>query len=101
MRYSIPLSDAFIPVVMQEDAQTRSNDHAHGGETRVVWELTVARRRRHRQGRRAGVEVAPVAANDGAQADDSPERGKGLAVLIASLRTALPRLSLTRAEIRL
>jgi hypothetical protein len=47
---------------MQEDAQTRSSDHAHAGETRVVWELTVARGRRHFHGHGAGAEVASVAA---------------------------------------
>jgi hypothetical protein len=58
MPHSTLLSDAFV----QEDVETRSRDHVHAGEMRIVWELTVARRRRPRHGHRAGAEVAPVAA---------------------------------------
>jgi hypothetical protein len=68
MCYSIPVSDAFIPVSIQEDAQTRSSDRAHASETRIVGGHTVTRRRRHRQGHGAGVEVAPVAARKRAMA---------------------------------
>jgi hypothetical protein len=90
MRYSIPVSDAFISVFIQEDAQTRSSNRAHAGKTPVVSEPIVTRRRRHRNGHGAGAEVTPVATrSDGAQADDSLERGNGLAGVIDSLRTAL------------